>query len=132
MRHYDDERGTHEGLREVWSDRLSADRLRNRVLAELTAQCRTCGADLSVEITGSSYRWYVNHLDITRDDDGDWRHAGRCRGQLRFLGKLPPMCPHRIILNGGSWPPGHRESRRRVADRFSPEPWRVPVARRRP
>ena len=91
------------GSHATWRDRLSADAVRNPVIAELIAQCQRCGNVVTIEIGGSPTRWVISHRDITRDERLTWRHR-QCRGRLRFHGKLPKQRPTRIVLEGDPGP----------------------------
>jgi hypothetical protein len=96
------ERALQSALREIWRDRLSADALRNPVIADLVAHCQRCGDTLAVEIGGDAARWVVRHSRIARDERGVWRHTG-CGGALRFYGRLPEPRPERISGDRGPW-----------------------------
>ena len=93
-------RALQAALRETWRDRLSADALRNPVIAEVMARCERCGDSSVVEIGGNPGKWWIRSSRIARDEQAVWRHTG-CNGRMRFYGRLPEWLPERIVSEGG-------------------------------
>lgn len=94
------ERDVQAALREVWRDRLSADALRNPVLADLVAHCDRCGDTLAAEVGGSAARWAIRHSRAARDEQGVWRHT-RCGGRLQVYGRVPQSVPEAVVRTWG-------------------------------
>lgn len=94
------ERDLQGALREIWRDRLSADALRNPVVAELVARCDRCGDSLAVEVGGRAPHWVVRHSRIAQDERAVWRHTG-CGGRLHFYGQLPQTVPEAVVRTWG-------------------------------
>lgn len=90
------EREVRAALREVFRDRMSADALRNPVLADLVARCERCGDSSVVEIGCRGEKWFIRSSRIARDEQAVWRHTG-CAGRMRFYGRLPEWVPERIV-----------------------------------
>lgn len=89
------------GLRETWRDRLSADVVRNPLIADLVGQCEWCKATFAVPIGGTERTWVIKSSSVDRGPDG-WRHT-KCTGHLRLLGTLPAYRPRRIVLERERW-----------------------------